>query len=236
MSEQGTLDRRARTVRMLVTCGVVAGPFYVVVSLAQALTRDGFDLARHPWSLLSNGGLGWVQITNFLLTGLLTVGCAVGVRRALGGTWAPRLIAAYGVSLIAAGVFRADPALGFPRGTPADAATVSWHGTLHFVAGAVGFTCLIAACFVLARRFGADGRRGWATYSRITGVLFLAGFVGIASGGGNPVTNVAFVVAVVLAWSWLTAVAVHLRPSPYPAPSPAPVAPSAVDLGHSRVS
>ena len=34
-------------------------------------------------------------------------------------------------SLIAAGVFRADPALGFPVGTPADAREVSWHGLAH---------------------------------------------------------------------------------------------------------
>jgi hypothetical protein len=214
MSQLETVPQQSLTSgtsRMLLACGVVAGPVYVVVSLAQALTRDGFDLARHPWSFLSNGDLGWIQITNFLLAGALTVAFAVGMRQALrdgpGGTWAPRLIAAYGVSLIGAGVFRADPAMGFPRGAPDGAAEVSWHGTLHFVSGGVGFACLIAACFVIARRFGTHGRRAWATYSTITGVVFFAGFVGIASGGGNAATNLAFVAAVVLAWAWVSAVA-----------------------------
>jgi hypothetical protein len=32
------------------TCGVVAGPLYIVVVLIQALTRDGFDVTRHPAS------------------------------------------------------------------------------------------------------------------------------------------------------------------------------------------
>ena len=37
-----------RTTRSLLGYGIIAGPVFVVVSLAQALTRDGFDLARHP--------------------------------------------------------------------------------------------------------------------------------------------------------------------------------------------
>ena len=34
----------ARITRSLLGYGVIAGPFYIVVSLAQALARDGFDL------------------------------------------------------------------------------------------------------------------------------------------------------------------------------------------------
>jgi hypothetical protein len=52
------------TTRALLTCGVVTGPLYIAVVLIQALTRDGFDLTRHPASLLSNGDVGWVQITS----------------------------------------------------------------------------------------------------------------------------------------------------------------------------
>ena len=57
--------------RSLLGYGAVAGPFYVCVSLAQALTRDGFDLSRHPWSVLENGPLGWIQSANFVLTGAM---------------------------------------------------------------------------------------------------------------------------------------------------------------------
>ncbi|GAB3407702.1 DUF998 domain-containing protein [Flindersiella endophytica] len=213
-----TCDPATRVTRSLLGYGVLAGPFYVVVSLAQALTRDGFDLTRHSWSLLSNGSLGWIQITNFVLSGLFTIAAAVGLSRALGGTglrssrgsrWAPRLLGVYGVSLIGAGAFRADPAAGFPAGTPADANAVSWHGMLHLAVGAVGFLCLIAACFVLATRFARERSRGWATYSAVTGVIFFGGFVGIASGQGNPATVVTFVVAVLVAWSWVSALSVH---------------------------
>jgi hypothetical protein len=206
--------RATSTTKTLLAYGVVAGPFYVAVSLAQALTRDGFDLGRHPWSLLSNGDLGWIQIANFMATGLMTLAFAVGLRRSLrpgkGATWAPRLVGAYGLSLVCAGAFVADPAQGFPAGTPPGQAAVSWHGMLHFVAGGIGFACLIAACFVLARRFATEGRRGWAACSRATGLVFGAAFAGIASGSPNALVNVAFVGAVLVAWSWVSAVALHL--------------------------
>jgi len=94
--------------RALLTCGVVAGPLFVVVALLQVLFRDGFDLSRHLLSLLSLGEWGWIQITNFVVGGLLAIAFAIGLRRALrpgrGATWAPLLVGGYGLGLIAGGV------------------------------------------------------------------------------------------------------------------------------------
>ncbi|HEY7273485.1 MAG TPA: DUF998 domain-containing protein [Actinoplanes sp.] len=200
-----------RTTRSLLGYGIVAGPVFVLVGLAQAGTRDGFDLTRHSWSLLANGTLGWIQIANFLATGVMTMAAAVGLRRSLPiGTarrWAPPLIFMYGLSLVGAGLFRADPAQGFPAGAP-ETPAVSWHGMLHLLIGGIGFLCLIAACFVLGAYFARGGRRPLARFSRITGVVFLAGFAGIASGSHGP-TTVAFVIAVVTVWAWLTTVSLH---------------------------
>jgi hypothetical protein len=200
-----------RTTHSRLGYGIVAGPAYVLVGLAQAVTRDGFDITRHAWSLLSNGHLGWIQIANFIATGLMTVAAAVGLRRSLPkGTarrWAPPLISAYGLCLVGAGVFRADPAQGFPVGAP-ETPAVSWHGALHLVIGGIGFLCLIAACFVVATYFARTGRRTLARFSRITGVVFLAGFAGIASGSHGP-TTVGFLIAVTTVWAWLTTVSLH---------------------------
>src|SRR3954469_24891550 len=83
----------ARVTRSLLGYGVIAGPVYVAVSLAQALTREGFQVDKHAWSLLENGALGRIQMPNFILTGLMTIAAAVGLRRAVtagrGRTWAP---------------------------------------------------------------------------------------------------------------------------------------------------
>jgi hypothetical membrane protein len=201
----------ARITRSLLGYGIIAGPLYVSVALTQALTRDGFDLTRHAWSLLTNGAWGWIQVANFVVTGLMTVAAAIGLRRALqpgrARTWAPLLVAAYGLSMVGAGIFRADPAQGFPVGTP-DTTTVSWHGALHFIIGGVGFLCLIVGCFVLAARLSRHGRRGLALFSRLTAVGFLAAFIGIASGSHGP-TTLAFVGAVVAVCAWLSTVSLH---------------------------
>lgn len=194
--------------------GAVAGPFYVVVSLSQALTRDGFDPTRHQWSLLENGDLGWAQVANFVLTGLMLIAFAVGLRRALaggrGGRWAPVLTGLFGACLVAAGVFRADPALGFPVGTPDGVGTVTAHGIGHFAAAGVGFIAIAACCFVLARRFTAEGAGGLAVFSRVTGLVFLGGFLCVASGAGGVAANLLFTGAVVLVCAWVAVVAVHL--------------------------
>jgi hypothetical membrane protein len=192
--------------RSLLGYGVLAGPLYVGVSVGLGLTRDGFDFGRHGWSLLANGPYGWVQSLNLALTGLFVLAFTVGLARAGIGRWAPRLVGAYGAGLLASGVFRADPAMGFPAGAP-ETGTFSWHGTLHFVAGGIGFLCLIAGCLVLARRYARAGRRGMAVFSRVTGIAFLAGFAGIASGSAGP-TVPAFVAAVVLVWTYLAVLAV----------------------------
>lgn len=84
-------------IRGLLACGAVAGPLYVTVTMAQALTRDGFDFRQHRFTYLTTGDFGWVHQSNMLVVGILTVLAAVGVRETLrtakGGVWGPRLLA-----------------------------------------------------------------------------------------------------------------------------------------------
>lgn len=117
------------------------------------------------------------------------------------------MIGLYGISLIAAGAFRADPALGFPVGTPAGPGQVSWHGLLHVAAGGIGFTCLAIGCLVIGRRYTAEGNRGWAVFCRFTGGVFLVGFAVVATGGGSRPANLLFTAAVILVWGWMSGVA-----------------------------
>jgi Protein of unknown function (DUF998) len=203
-----------RVTKSLLGYGAIAGPIYVVVVAAQEFTRDGFDPTRHAASQLANGDFGWIQIANFLITGAMTIAAAVGVRRAMGqsraAAWGAGLIGAYGAALLLAGVFRADPSDGFPPGTPTGTGEVSWHGMAHFASASVGFACLIAACFVVGGWFGRNGKPGWAWYSRITAILFAAGFGAAASGSGGAAAMLLFTAVIVLGWSWLTAISVKL--------------------------
>jgi uncharacterized protein DUF998 len=214
MSENVTAGRApvAASTRTLLTCGVIAGPLYIAVVALQMLTRDGFDISRHPASMLSNGDQGWIQIADFAVSGLLFAACAAGLRRAPGpgggGTWGPRLFGVFGAGMVAASVFSADPADGFPPGTPAGPpTTMSWHGGVHFLVAGIAFLALIAACFVFARRFAAAGLRGWSVFSRVTGALFLAGWMSIFALAGSRVANVAFALAIALVLVWTSLVA-----------------------------
>jgi Protein of unknown function (DUF998) len=204
--------------RNLLAWGSCAGPLYVTVGLVQILFREGFDIRRHALSLMSNGDLGWIQIGSFVVSGLLVLAGALGLRRSLrgspGGTFGPLLLAVYGLGLVAAGAFVADPMDGFPTGTPPGPPVVtSWHGPLHFIAGGVGFFGLIAGCLVFARRFALRRELAWSVYSLATGLLFLAGFMSIASGSKQSWVVPAFTTAVVLAWAWLTVLPIHIRRS-----------------------
>ncbi|GAA3671293.1 hypothetical protein GCM10022224_039420 [Nonomuraea antimicrobica] len=204
--------------RLLLGCGVAAGPLYVTVALVQALTREGFDLTRHAWSLLANGEPGWIQTANFAVTGLATVAAAVGLRRALmpgrGARWAPILVGAFGVSMIGAALFPADPAMGFPAGTPEGPGVVTLSGILHLAVGGVGFLCLSAACYIIGSRYARHGDNGWAWYSRVTGTLFLGSFAGIASGAGGAAGTLVFVAGIVAVWCWLSLLSLSLARHP----------------------
>ena len=204
-------DPAARVTKSLLGYGVIAGPLYVGVSLAQALTREGFDLTRHAWSQLALGEHGWIQVANLAVTGLMLVAFAVGLRRALGdgvaSRWAPRLVAVFGLSLVAAAIFPADPSMGFPAGTPEGPGAVSWHGLLHLAAAGIGFTCMAIAGVVIARRFRAEGRQGAAVTARTIGIVFLLTFLAMAGSGALPVTIVAFIAAVVLVMGGTAALA-----------------------------
>jgi Protein of unknown function (DUF998) len=204
-----------RVTKSLLGYGVVAGPFYVAASLAEALTRPGFSLAHDDWSLLADGALGWIHILVFVLTGLMVGAAAGGVvrqRRAervnAASGW---FLGVYAAGLVGAGFFIADPADGFPVGTPPGlTVTPGWHGTLHIVFGGIGFGGLITACLVLAWQFRGLRQPGWAFFSLITAVLFFAAFAGIATGDASPASILAFTGAVILAWTWLALVSAYL--------------------------
>ncbi|MEV0197820.1 DUF998 domain-containing protein [Nonomuraea sp. NPDC050691] len=141
----------------LLLAGALAGPVFFASATVQMLTREGFDITRHPISQLSTGDLGWIQIAAFVLAGLGGLALAGGIRRTVtegvGRRALPVLVGIFGAGMIAAGVFTMDPENGFPAGTPdGPAARMSWHGITHSAAAAVSFTALAIAAVVLAVR------------------------------------------------------------------------------------
>src|SRR5262245_29812033 len=104
--------------RTLLVCGVIAGPLFIIVFLLEGPTRANYNPLRHPISSLALGEQGWVQTANFIVTGLLMLAYAVGLRRALqprgGSWWGPVLVGVIAIGLIGAGFFPTDPVSGYP--------------------------------------------------------------------------------------------------------------------------
>ena len=189
---------------------MIAGPLFVAIATVQLLTREGFDLRRHPISLLSLGEHGWIQVANFILAGLLSIVFSIGVSRALidgpGSRWAPRLFALFGVGLVIGGIFKADPALGFPAGAPEGYPEhITTHGLIHAFAPPLSFLSLIAACLVIARRFAAAGLRRAALLTRLVAAVCFVLSVPVGSG-----FSIRLFLGVALAFAWLAWYALYL--------------------------
>ncbi|WP_308313843.1 DUF998 domain-containing protein [Streptomyces sp. G2] len=188
-------------------CAVVAGPLFLVVGVAQGLAREGFDFTRNAISQLALGATGWIQTVSFLLAGALLIAGAVGLRRLLrggpGGTWGPVLVGVFGASFWAAAAFPADAGTGFPVGVP-EATAMSGHGTVHMLAGMVGYPALCAAFVVLARPLATGAGQGWAVATRLVPLVVLTGFAASAA------SVLAFTVGAGLGLLWLAAVTARL--------------------------
>jgi hypothetical membrane protein len=172
----------------------------VVVFLIEGATRDWYDPLRQPVSALELGELGWVQQVNFIVTGILMIAGAIGLRAALqrwgGSTSAPVLITVAGLGLVGAGIFVMGGDLHIPF-------------SMLFVVG------LPAASIVLGRRFAGWGQRRWAWYSIVSGVGCLAvsalTFVLFDSVGDlSGMAGLTQRVAAVIGFAWLTLLSIHM--------------------------
>ena len=198
----------------LLVCGMILAPTFFLLVFLQAFTRTGFDIRRAPLSLLSLGDLGWIQIANFIATGLLALACAAGVRGALfreqGSFWGPLLIVTFGLGLFLAGIFHPDPGYDFPPDSGAPSGmlpTMSGHAAFHTAGFMIVVVSLVAASFVLARTLNSRGEKGWSRYSVATGVLAP---VLLGTGVATNTVPLITLMAVVL-FGWLSAVSAHLR-------------------------
>ena len=198
---------------VLMTCGIIAGPFFVFLFLIEGAIRGGYDPLRFAVSSLSIGEGGWLQVANFLATGLLVVAFAVGLRRqpktSPPSVWGPALIGLTGVGLIGAGIFVSDPLFGYPAELPLRVAQFTFHGHLHDLFSVFFFAGLPGACLVFARRFARVGDRKWSAYSTSTAIAMIVVFVLTAIGfkqtaGFIEVAGLLQRITIIIGFTWLT--------------------------------
>ena len=180
----------------LLACGVVAGPLYVAITLTEALSRDGFDLTRHRFTLLTAQDLGWIHQLNMLMVGMLTVRLAIGMARVLrtgrGAVWAPRLLGLVGAAYLFGGLVTADAVIGFSdrhhSGPTAYQLAgrrpecISWREYLVSHRPKQGDHSVVIGAWFAARR-----RQGWAWFYAVAVSTTFAALTGVGLMiGGNP--------------------------------------------------
>ncbi|NYI94294.1 hypothetical protein HNR12_000571 [Streptomonospora nanhaiensis] len=193
----------------LLLAGALSGPLFFASAITQMLTREGFDITRHPISQLSTGDLGWIQILTFVLAGAGALALAVGTGRTLtegtGRRALPVLVGVFGAGLVAAGVFTMDPENGFPVGTPGGPVEhMSWHGIAHSASAAVAFTALAVAAVVMTVRCAR--RR-----APLPAVLNAAAALVLLAPMSPEYMSVQIAVNGLVAFTWTTVLAVALR-------------------------
>lgn len=200
----------------LLYAGIVGPLLFIAVFLLEGATRPGYSAWRHYVSQLATGPGGWVQVANFLVCGTFVLTFALGLRFATRSIAAPILLSLFGMSLLAAGLFSTDPALGYPPGA---AAVHTAHGTIHGFAGLVAFSSLPATAFVMSAWFARhEARRRWFWYSLAVGLVMIATFIAsttfsaMDAAGTLPNAPTGFFqrIAIIAGWTWLAMVAWRL--------------------------
>ena len=215
MSSSASLDGKTR---LSLICGALAGPFFTIIWFLTGLMRANYDPMRHPISALALGESGWTQVTNFIITGVLTLALAYGLQRALPSRgeskWVLILFYMVAIGFLGTGFFATDPLNGYPPGTPAMLIPPTVIGSLHLFFASFVFG-LPMACFVLARLFAAQGEHNWAVYSRVTAIAFiiiyLIGTAGFLQVGG--LVNYAGLfqrISTTIGLVWMTLLPIHL--------------------------
>lgn len=202
----------SRLTRFLLVCGALAGPLFVFTVLVQSYTVPGFDPRHDLLSLLSLGPYGFVQVANFVVTGVLYIAFAIGIRRRLhghpSGTLTPILVGIFGFILIVVGVFTTDPANGFPPGALA-AKGPSWHGAIHALGALWAFVFCSASLASYTRHFHATRQTGWIVFCGASAILMLVSFFG--SFTSQELTARLVDLGVVIGWIGNSVVAAKLQ-------------------------
>jgi hypothetical protein len=213
-----TLAHATRTVHRITTrlaslAGLVAGPFFLgLILLDTWLSLDflhsigwqftGGRSVPYP-SCLALGPHGWMQIGAFLVTGVLVVVFARGLRHGLPrrrlSTAAVSLLTLFGAA-IAASSAKAD----WSMVDGGDPATV--NGVIHGLAFMVALPSILAATVVLGLAVRGDARwRPFAIASPLVGVALVLSLV------LGPHGQASFLVFLTILFGWIAALALRLR-------------------------
>jgi hypothetical protein len=177
----------SRVAAWLLSGGVIGAILFVGAFLIAGWTRPGYDPTSMYLSYLSLGPGGSLLRVMTMVSGLLMVAGAIGLRGVLrtgrAARLGPILIGLCGLGVVVAGILVPDFARGYPPGTPlGPPVNPSFEARSHDVAAGIAMVCVIEGMFAFAWRFASEpGGARWALYSRLSAVgtiaFLLASFI-----------------------------------------------------------
>ena len=175
--------------RLAKLAGMIGPVLFVSTFTIEGWFRPGYEARAMFVSELSLGPCGWIQMTNFVVLGILFLIFTRGVAEEFGKGRASKagfvLLAIIGASFVASGFFNMDPVRGARFAPPPD--QLSWHAVLHGFFGNFVFSLAPAACFVFAWRFRDEsGLRRLMWWTLAAGVVLLAAVTLMAVGPAHP--------------------------------------------------
>ena len=155
--------------------GILAPIIFVGVFTVEGVLRNGYDPMRKYISVLSLGNRGWIQISNFIVLGLLLFIFTLGLSKEFQTGKASRggIITLYVISVL---FFISGPFVMDPTETPADQMSV--HGLIHGISGGIVFLLMPIIIFIFLRRFFSDNN--WQSFrwgTLILGVIEATGVI-----------------------------------------------------------
>lgn len=154
--------------------GILGPALFVGIFSAEGAIRSGYDPFSMYISALSLGSRGWIQMTNFIVLGLLlflfTLGLSKEFPTGKASRWGIIVFYVLSALFLISGPFVMDPSE-----TPANQMTV--HGLIHGLAGGIVFLLMPISIFIFLRRFHADAR--WQSFQQWTLILGIIEGLGV---------------------------------------------------------
>ncbi len=186
--------------------GIVGTVFFVAVFMVEGWLREDFDAFRMYISELALGPRGWIQITNFIIFGILLLFFTISIvgkfKGIKGSRIGPILIAIIGINFIISGIFVIDPS-----------AEKSLEGIIHNVSSTIIFLLASVSCFIFFHLFRENSKwRSLSWWTLTVGITIMALVVFMELDGTSLSIWPGLIqrIAAVIGLLWIFTFALHL--------------------------
>ena len=171
--------------------GILGPVIFVGVFTVEGGLRNGYDPMKMYISALSLGNRGWIQISNFIVLGLLLFIFTIGLSKEFQTGKASRagIITFYIISGL---FFISGPFVMDPAETPTDQMSV--HGLIHGLSGGIVFLLMPIIIFIFLRRFVSDIKwQPFRWWTLILGTIEAVGVIVFTYLSKIPVEQIAYI-------------------------------------------